>query len=76
MATMELDYKGLKCPVPILKMTSVVATQKIVSGDMIVVVANCDTFEQDVREWVQKVGAVLVSLKRSQDGVVRAQVRL
>lgn len=76
MAVMELDFKGLKCPVPTLKMTSIVATQKTMPGDTLVVFANCDTFEHDIREWTQKVGAVLIRLQKFEDGVVRAEVRI
>ena len=49
MAILTLDAKGLKCPQPTLKIT--VMAVKMKSGDVLEVVADCDTFEKDVRDW-------------------------
>ena len=47
MAVTVLDARGMKCPLPTLKMTGVCRTLK--PGDILEVVADCPTFETDVR---------------------------
>lgn len=49
MAVTQLDARGLKCPQPTLKMT--VLSVKMKSGDVLEVIADCPTFEKDVRDW-------------------------
>ena len=61
MATQLLDARGMKCPQPTLKIT-VLAT-KIKPGDLLEVVANCPTFEKDVRDWCTRAKKTLLWLK-------------
>ncbi|MFC1769835.1 sulfurtransferase TusA family protein [Nitrospirota bacterium] len=52
MATEELDLRGLKCPQPTLKMTLKVI--KMGKGELLEVMADCDTFESDLKSWSQR----------------------
>ena len=56
-----LDARGLKCPQPTLKIT-VLAT-RIKPGEQLEVVANCPTFEKDVRDWCNRAKKTLLWLK-------------
>lgn len=56
-----LDARGLKCPQPTLKIT-VLAT-KMKPGEVLEVVANCPTFEKDVRDWCTRAKKILLWLK-------------
>mgnify|MGYP001767865851 CR=1 FL=1 len=76
MATVEIDARGLKCPVPVLKMTSAVVKNEVKAGDTLAVLADCSTFEKDVREWCQKMKKVLVVIKETAPGVRRAEVKI
>ncbi len=72
MATQILDCLGLKCPQPTLKVT-VMAT-KMKPGDILEVVADCPTFEQDVRQWCARAKKVLLWFKTEGD-VKRCQIQ-
>jgi tRNA 2-thiouridine synthesizing protein A len=73
MATRLLDCKGLKCPMPSLKMLS--EANKMASGDILEVVADCSTFESDVKSWCQRTGKALL-LFRNEGNMMRCQVRI
>jgi len=74
MASKVLDCKGLKCPQPTLKLTTTAAGLK--PGDSLEIVADCPTFENDVKGWCQRNKKVLVSLRDEGSGVKRAQIQL
>ena len=76
MATVELDARGLKCPVPVLKMTGVVMKKEVQPGDTLAVTADCPTFEKDVKEWCKKMNKVLIVLKDLGGSVKKAEVRI
>jgi len=61
MAVTTLDAKGLKCPQPTLKVT-VMAT-KMKPGDVLEVIADCATFEKDIRDWCTRSRKVLLWIK-------------
>ena len=75
MATKVLDLRGLKCPQPTLKMTvEVRSTMK--KGDVLEVVADCPTFENDVKGWCSRMKKVLLWMKDESDSVKRCQVQI
>ncbi|HVP37835.1 MAG TPA: sulfurtransferase TusA family protein [Candidatus Saccharimonadales bacterium] len=74
MATVELDARGCKCPVPVLKMNNAVMKKEVQAGDTLAVTADCPTFEADVREWCTRMKKVLVVLKDAGNGAKRAEV--
>lgn len=76
MATMELDARGMKCPLPVLKMNGLVLAKKVQVGDTLAVIADCPTFEKDIREWCTKAKKVLIVLKDIGNNAKRAEVRI
>jgi len=70
---MELDTRGLKCPVPIIKLSATLKTLPV--GDELRILANDRGFPPDVRAWCDKTGHKLVSLDETDPanlvGVVR-----
>jgi len=73
MATINLDLKGLKCPQPAMKVASQLMRAK--PGDVIQAVADCSTFEADVREVCQRWKKVLVSVQDLGGGAKKVQIR-
>jgi tRNA 2-thiouridine synthesizing protein A len=76
MATVELDARGMKCPLPVLKMNSIVFGKKVNPGDILAVIADCPSFEHDLRDWCGRTKKVLVVLRDVGGGVKRAEVRI
>ncbi|MCS7215597.1 MAG: sulfurtransferase TusA family protein [Thermodesulfovibrio sp.] len=62
MAVHLLDARGLKCPQPTLKVTAMAVKMK--PGDILEVIADCPTFEKDVREWCARSKKVLLWIKQ------------
>ncbi len=58
MAVLQLDARGLKCPQPTLKIT--VMSVRMKPGDVLEVVADCPTFELDVRAWCSRTQKTLL----------------
>ena len=56
-----LDAKGMKCPGPTLKMTSM--TFQLKPGDVLEVIADCATFEKDVRDWCSRNRKTLIMFR-------------
>lgn len=63
MADHQLDARGLKCPQPTLKMT--VKIMDLRPGDTLTILADCDTFEKDVRSWAQRTKNVLMFVREN-----------
>jgi len=61
METKTLDARGLKCPMPALKMLQ--ESRTMAKGDILEVVADCTTFEADVRKWCDQTKRVLLWIK-------------
>ena len=74
MATKNLDLKGLACPQPSLKMT--VEALSLKPGDILEAVADCPTFEADVRGWCQRSKKTLLWFRPDPTGGKRCQVRI
>ena len=76
MPTVSIDAKGLKCPMPVLKMTNAVMKKEVNPGDTLVVVADCPTFEDDVKAWCKQMKKVLIVLKDEGNNVKRCEIRV
>jgi tRNA 2-thiouridine synthesizing protein A len=76
MATVEFDARGMKCPMPVLKMNGMVLAKKVQTGDTLAVIADCPTFEKDMREWCAKAKKVLIVLKDIGNNAKRAEIRI
>lgn len=51
MAKVTLDFRGLNCPVPVLKLNAAVIKKEVKQGDLVEILADCPTFESDVKKW-------------------------
>ncbi len=74
-ATKVMDLKGLKCPMPTLKMTTVVHNT-LKPGDVLEVVADCPTFENDVKIWCQRMKKILLWMREDEPGVKHCQIQI
>ncbi len=72
MAVKEIDATGLKCPQPILKVT--IAMPEMHAGDMLEVKADCDSFDEDIRKWCERMNKTLLAVARDGD-LVTAQIQ-
>lgn len=73
MAKVQLNLVGLKCPIPSLKMSQ--ESTKLCKGDILEAVADCPTFETDVRNWCGRTKHTLLWIK-PEGGAKRVQVSL
>jgi tRNA 2-thiouridine synthesizing protein A len=73
MPVVLLDAKGLKCPQPTIQMT--IKALKLKKGDVLEVVADCSTFENDVKNWCRRNNKVLLWIKDEGASVKRCQVQ-
>ena len=73
MAVIIIDAKGLKCPQPTIQMT--IKALKMKRGDTLEVVADCSTFENDVKNWCRRNNRPLLWLRDEGDGIKRCQVQ-
>ncbi len=58
--TETLDYRGMRCPLPVLK--AAMQIQKFPKGTTVEILADCPDFPKEVKAWCEKSGRVLVSL--------------
>ena len=73
MAIVFLDAQGLKCPQPTIQMT--IKALKLKKGDVLEVVADCSTFENDVKNWCRRNSKTLLWLKGETDDIKHCQVQ-
>lgn len=62
MAKSELNFRGMSCPMPIMKMA--MALKKASSGDVFEAVADDPAFEADIRAWTRETGNILESVTK------------
>lgn len=68
-----LDFRGLKCPQPVLKLA--IKTNSMPKGTTVEVLADCHTFATDITNWCIKSGKVLVNIV-PRDGANCATIQL
>ncbi len=73
MAIQTLDCLGLKCPMPSLKVT--IQASKMKHGDVLEVVANCSTFEKDIREWCTRAKKTILWIRAEGADTKRVQIQ-
>lgn len=71
-ADLELDLKGLLCPIPVVKMAQ--AIKQIEVGEMIVATATDPGVMMDIPAWCATTGNELVSMDEV-DGVFNFEVK-
>jgi TusA-related sulfurtransferase len=59
----KLDFKGMACPMPIMK--TAIAFKKAASGDVFEVVSDDPGFEPDIKAWCNETGNPLSDLKQN-----------
>jgi len=69
-----MDLRGLKCPQPIIKLGA--RAPSMTKGDVIEAVADCHTFENDVRKWCERLGKTLLWVKMEDEKTFRVQIQL
>ncbi len=67
-----LDTLGLQCPQPILQIA--VKSADLKQGDILEVIADCPTFENDVRLWCKRLNKQLLFI-RNVNGKKKCQIQ-
>ncbi len=62
MAKTTLDFKGMACPMPIMK--TAMAFKKASSGEEFDIVCDDPGFEPDIRAWCSETGNVLEGIRK------------
>jgi tRNA 2-thiouridine synthesizing protein A len=73
MAVKILDTLGLKCPQPVLKIA--VMAPDMEPGDILEVLGDCPTFENDLRIWCERLRKVFLSIKDEGGNAQRIQIQ-
>lgn len=60
MTEVNLDAKGLRCPQPVLKIAAIMPQMS--TGDILKIVGDCPTFEDDVRKWCDRMKKTLLAV--------------
>ena len=76
MAKLLVDALGFHCPLPVLMVTAKIKKQLVQAGDVMEVVADCDSFEKDIRMWCEEHKKVLIYLRSEENGVKRCQIQI
>lgn len=62
MANIKLDATGLRCPQPVLKVTA--KMPEMTRGDILEVMGDCSTFEEDIRKWCDRMKKTLLAVNQ------------
>lgn len=73
MARVRLDCYGLKCPQPVLKITT--KAPELKTGDVLEVVADCITFPKDVQMWCERAKKTLLFCRDEGSGRFKAEIQ-
>ena len=73
MAIENFDARGLTCPQPTLKMT--IISSKMQKGDLLEVLADCPTFEQDLKSWEVRMKKTVLWIKK-ENGHFHCQIKI
>ncbi len=68
-----LDARGMKCPLPTLKMLTL--SREMKAGEILEVIADCPTFEADVRKFCETTKKALLFVK-AEGTAKRVQLRM
>ena len=60
MKTERLDALGLRCPQPVLRIAARLPAMG--KGDVLEVLADCPTFEEDVGKWCERMKKTLLAV--------------
>lgn len=68
MAKTTLDFKGMACPMPIMK--TAMAFKKAAPGDEFDIVCDDPGFEPDIRAWCGETGNVLDGIRKEGKDII------
>ncbi len=71
--TLSLDFKGLLCPMPVVKLAQ--AIKQIQVGEVLEAVATDPGVMADIPAWARSTGNELVSLEKRDDKTFRFVVK-
>ncbi len=71
MAEVQLDCKGLNCPMPIVRISQ--AIKKMSAGDVLVVEATDPAFRADIAAWSKRMGHDILAFE--EDTCLRATLK-
>jgi tRNA 2-thiouridine synthesizing protein A len=74
MKTRFLNTIGLRCPQPTLRLA--VTAFNMDPGDILEVLGDCPTFEEDIRLWCQKLGRPVVSVEHEGENKKRIHIQI
>ncbi|MBI5640240.1 MAG: sulfurtransferase TusA family protein [Nitrospirae bacterium] len=73
MAKIELNFRGMTCPMPIMKIS--IAVKKGAPGDVFEAVCDDAGFEADVKAWCKETGNELRGITKSGKDIAVTIVR-
>jgi len=63
LADRSLDFSGLRCPIPVLKLSAIYPEFK--PGEVVEVIGDCPTFEKDIKAWCTKLCKTILNIEKS-----------
>ena len=73
MILQELNTMGMKCPHPVLQIAVKAAYMK--RGDVLEVMGDCPTFEEDIRSYCERLHKPLLSVRSEEESRTRVQIQ-
>ena len=73
METHTIDARGLKCIGPTLKLTSM--SLKIAKGDQVEIIADCKSFEKDLRDWCSRNDKICLWVRQGEGGLMVSRIQ-
>jgi tRNA 2-thiouridine synthesizing protein A len=70
---MDLDARGLVCPMPIIKLAKIIKGMQ--AGDTLEITADDPAFESDVTTWCEKMGHQLAEVSKVDKDLVARIVK-
>jgi TusA-related sulfurtransferase len=68
MAKTQLDFKGMSCPMPIIKTS--MALKKASPGDVFELTCDDPAFEPDIKAWCNETGNALTNITKSGKDII------
>lgn len=68
MAKTELNFRGMACPMPIMK--TAMAFKKAASGDEFDIICDDPGFEPDITAWCNETGNILGGIKKDGKDII------
>jgi TusA-related sulfurtransferase len=68
MGKTALNFKGLSCPMPIIKTS--MAVKKGISGEVFEITCDDPAFEPDIKAWCHETGNTLTNVNKSGKDII------